>query len=148
MRDILNLQALKHSKNKKHRTIYEKAHRIMAQGWETKELSEEEIMQIASKYPTLKVTVLVGGDILVQSKKDTWLIRDEVRFYTLYHKGMVFEKGRIKEKYHVQDVFYDIEFIFASIVSHDDYALGIQARTTQDLIDMVRQNNQRQAMCN
>jgi hypothetical protein len=139
MRDILNLQALKHSKNKKHNTIYEKAHRIMQQGWETPDLSDEEKMEIARRYPQLDVTVMIGGDIRVRSKKDTWIIRDEGRFYTLYHKGLVFEKGRVKEKYHVQDVFYDLDFIFASIISHDDYALGIRSRTTDEILEMVEQ---------
>jgi hypothetical protein len=141
MRDILNLQALKHSKSKKHNTIYEKAHRIMQQGWETEELNEQQIMEIASKYPQLSVTVIVGGDIIVRSKKDTWLIKDEIRFLSLYHKGLVLEKGRTKEKYHIQDVFYDLEFIFASIISHDDYALGIASRNTDEILELVAQAN-------
>lgn len=141
MRDILNLQALKHSKNKKRKTIYQKAHRIMQKGWETKELTEEEVLAIASKYPSLSVTVLIGGDILIRSKKDTWLIRDEVRFYTLYHKGLVFNKSKTREMYHIQDVFYDVEFIFASIISHDDYALGIASRTTKEIQKIIQKNN-------
>lgn len=140
MRDILNLQALKHSKNKKHNTIYEKAHRIMQQGWETAELSEKEILEIASRFPKLQVMVQIGGDIIVRSKKDTWLIRDEVRFLTLYHKGLCLEKGRTRERYHVQDVFYDLEFILASIISHDDYALGIASRSCEEIQELVEQS--------
>jgi hypothetical protein len=142
MRDILNLQALKHSKNKKHNTIYEKAHRIMSKGWETKELSDNEIMEIASQFPQLDVRVMIGGDVIVKSKKDTWLIRDEVRFLTLYHRGLVFEKGKTKEKYHVQDIFYDLEFALASIISHDDYALGIRSRNTDEIQQMVEESRQ------
>jgi hypothetical protein len=138
MRDILNLQALKHSRNRKHRTIYQKAHRIMKKRWVTREYKEEDVLEIASFYPTLKVKVLIGGDILIRSKKDTWLIRDEVRFFTLYHKGFNFVKKRTKERYHVQDVFQDIEFIFASIISHDDYALGIASRNTEDIKQIVQ----------
>lgn len=138
---MLNLQALKHSKRSKNRTIYEKAHRMMSQGWETKELTEKEILEIASRYPTLKVKVLVGGTTIVRSKKDTWVIRDESRFYTLYHQGLSFVKGKIREKYHVQDVFYDMEFIFASIISHDDFALGIASRTTAEILDIIEQSN-------
>jgi hypothetical protein len=139
MKDTLNLQALKRSKNPKHRTIYEKAHRIMQRGWETKEHTEEEILKIASRYPSLDVHVRIGGDIIVRSKKDTWIIKDEVRFFTLYHKGTIFSNGRIRDKYHVQDVFYDLEFIFASIESHDDYTLGITERTTNDILFMIKQ---------
>jgi hypothetical protein len=140
MRDILNLQALKHSKNRKHNTIYEKAHRIMQEGWETEELSEQQVLDIAERFPQLDVTVTVGGNIIVRSKKDTWVIVDEIRFLTLYHKGTIISKGRVKEKYHVQDVFYDLEFIFASIISHDDYALGIKSRTMGEVQEIVEQS--------
>jgi hypothetical protein len=140
MRDILNLQALKHSKNRKHNTIYEKAHRIMQEGWETEELSEKQVLDIAERFPQLDVTVTVGGNIIVRSKKDTWVIVDEIRFLTLYHKGTIISKGRVKEKYHVQDVFYDLEFIFASIISHDDYALGIKSRTMGEVQEIVEQS--------
>lgn len=139
MKDQLNLQALKHSKNRKHNTIYEKAHRIMQSGFETPDLKEQEIMEMARKFPQLDVTVQLWGNIIIKSKKDTWVIVDEGRFYTLYHRGMSFEKGRTKEKYHIQDVFYDIEFIFGSIISHDDYALGIKARTVNEIHELVQQ---------
>jgi hypothetical protein len=140
MRDILNLQALKHSKNKKHNTIYEKAHRIMQQEFETADLTEKEVFEIASRFPQLSISVTIGGDIVVRSKKDSWLIRDEVRFLTLYHKSLVLEKGRMKEKYHVQDIFYDLDFVLASIISHDDYALGIKSRTTDEIHELVEQS--------
>ncbi|PGA25404.1 MULTISPECIES: hypothetical protein [Bacillus cereus group] len=137
MREILNLQALKHSKNRKHNKIYKKAHRIMSEGYETPELTDDEVMNIAKGFKMLDITVLINGDIRVISKKDTWMIRDEGRFYTLYHRGFTFTKERMKESYHIQDVFYDINYIFASIVSHDDYALGIKCRKHSDLLEIV-----------
>jgi hypothetical protein len=140
MRDILNLQALKHSKHRKHNSIYDKAQRIMQSEFETEELSDEEILEIASRFPQLDVRVLIGGDVVIKSKKDTWIVRDEVRFLTLYHKAIVLNKGRVKDKYHVQDIFYDFEFIFASIISHDDYALGIRSRTCEDIKDIIEQS--------
>jgi hypothetical protein len=140
MRDTLNLQALKHSKHRKHNTIYDKAHRMMQQGFETQDMSESEILEIAKRFPQLEVKVMIGGDIIIKSKKDTWVVIDEIRFLTLYHKGRVVEKGRMKERYHVQDVFYDIEFIFASIISHDDYALGIKSRTTDEIMQIVEES--------
>lgn len=140
MRDIINLQALKRSTKRKHNAIYEKANRIIGEGFETQELSEDEVIAIASKYPQLEIRVLIGGDILVKSKKDTWMIRDEVRFLTLYHKTLGFKNGRLNDKYHVQDVFYDLEFTLASIISHDDYMLGIQKRTNDDILEMVQSN--------
>lgn len=124
---MLDLQRLKNRKGK-HRKIYEKAHRIMKQGWKTPDLSEKEILDIANKYPTLNVKVLINNDIVVRSIKDSWLIIDEGRFYTLYHKGIVFEGRKAKESYHLQDVFYDLNYIFASIVSHDEYKMGIKQK--------------------
>ncbi len=138
MRDILNLQALKHSKSRKHQTIYEKAHRLLQKGWETVELSESQILEIASAFPQLSVKVAIGGDIIIKSKKDTWVLRDEVRFYTLYHKSFTIERGRMKDRYHVQDVFYDLEFVLASVISHDEYKLGtgkLNMRKVQELAD-------------
>lgn len=133
IRQSLNLSVLKRSKVKKHNKIHEKAHRLMMDGFETTELSEAEIMEIASRFPTLSVNVLMGGDISVKSFKDNWLIRDEVRFYTLYHKGTSFDKGRMKDHFHIQDIFKDLSYIFASIVSHDDYDLGIRKLTPKEV---------------
>jgi hypothetical protein len=138
MRDIINLQALKRSKNTKHNTIYKKAHRIMMDGYETPEISDEEVLEMAKAFPTLTVSIVMGGDISVVSVKDKWMIRDEGRFYTLYHKGMQFDKGRIKERFHIQDVFYDLNYIFASIVSHDEYALGIQKRNPHEIAELIQ----------
>ena len=141
MRDTLNLQALKRSKHEKCRTIYKKAHRMMAKGFETEELSDEQIMDIANRYPQLKVSVIIGGDIIVRSKKDTWIVKDEGRFISLYHKALILENGKTKEKYHIQDIFYDLDFVFASIISHDDYMLGIKSRTTDEIQEIVRESH-------
>lgn len=138
MRDIINLQALKRSKNKKHNTIYGKAHRIMQEGYETPVFTEEEVFEIAKGFPTLSITILMGGDITVRSVKDNWIIRDEGRFYTLYHKGISFDNGRTKERFHIQDVFKDLNYIFASIVSHDEYALGIKKRNAYEVLELIQ----------
>jgi hypothetical protein len=140
MKDFLDLQALKHSRYRKHHAIYDKAQRMMQSEFETEELKDEEILEIASRFPQLDVRVLIGGDVLIKSKKDTWIVRDEVRFLTLYHKATVMRKGRVKDRYHVQDIFYDFEFIFASIISHDDYALGIRSRTCKDIDEIIEQS--------
>lgn len=138
MKDIINLQALRRSRSRKHNTIYNKAHRIMQENYKTPEYKESEIMDIAKDFPTLSVNVLMGGDINIKSVKDRWTIRDEGRFYTLYHKGSVLDKGRFKERYHIQDVFKDLNYIFASIVSHDDYALGIKKRNAFEVLELIQ----------
>lgn len=132
MREKLDLQALKNSKVRKHRTIYNKAIRLLERGLGVKELSEEEILELISKYPTLKVRILIGGDISVVSKKDTWMIKNEGDWFTLYHKGIVIEKRRIKEQYHIQDIFYDLDYVFKSIVRHDDFTMGLISQSEEE----------------
>jgi len=141
MKDRLKLQNFKNSKNRKYNTIYLKAQRIMDNKFETEIVTEQKVTDLVSKYPTLSAKLLMGGDVLIRSKKDSWLVRDEARFFTLYHKVIHFEKAKIVERYHVQDVFYDIDFVFASIVSHDDFALGIRSRTTEEIMEIVIQNS-------
>lgn len=140
MRDILNLKALKKDGNAKHKKIYHKAHKIMEMGFETEILTENEILEKAKKYPHIKVKVTIGGDIIVRSKRDTWLIKDEGRFITLYHKKTIFVGSKIKDSYHVQDVFYDLDFVFASIVSHDDYAINGRVRNVNDINTLIREH--------
>ncbi|MFJ8247352.1 hypothetical protein [Peribacillus asahii] len=138
MKDIINLQGLKRSRSKKHHTIYEKAHRIMRTGIQTPDMTEEEVIMIAEGFPTLSIRVFIGGDIFVRSVKDEWMIRDEGRFYTLYHKSNIFDKGRIKDSFHIQDIFKDLSYIFASIVSHDEFALGIRQRNAYEVSDLIQ----------
>ena len=137
MRDRLNLQGLKRSRLPKHHKIHQKAVSMMAEGHQTQELSNEEIMEIGKKYETLEIKIQFNGDIVVNSIRDKWVIIDEVRFYTLYHKGFKNAKGKLREHYHVQDVFYDLEYALASIVSHDEYKLGISKKSNIDIINMI-----------
>lgn len=137
MRQKLNLKALKRSSEEKHHTIYKKAHKLLAERNTTPELSEVEIHKIAKEFPSLSVRVLASGVMSVNSVKDEWMIVDEGRFYTLYHRDFYVYCSRMKERFHVQDVFKDLNYIFASIVSHDDYKLGIEKRSLGDLLDMI-----------
>ncbi|HDR8453967.1 TPA: hypothetical protein QC364_000759 [Bacillus cereus] len=137
MRDILNLKTLKRSKLPKHKTIYKKAHRLINEDYATPDLTNEEILEIAKDFPTLSVNIIVGGDISIKSIVDSWIIKDEGRFYTLYHSALVSDNGRYKERFHLQDVFKDLNYIFASVVSHDDFAMGIQRRNEYDVLEMI-----------
>lgn len=135
--DKLNIRALRLSKSRKHNSIHKKASQMIIDGWKTKELSEFEILEMASMYQDLDISIMIGGIISVKSKKDSWLIRDEVRFFSLYHKSWEIANGKMRESYHIQDVFYDLEYVFASIESHDDYTLGIKERGNQDLLEKL-----------
>lgn len=126
MRQELDLQKLRKSRNRKHQEIYKKAHRIMDKNLKVTSYSTNEIVDIAKMYPTLSIKMLIGGDIYVKSKLDDWIIHEEDRYYVLYHKGYIVEKRKIKERYHIQDVFFDLAYIFDSIVSHDEYKMGTQ----------------------
>ena len=135
----LNLRSLKNSKSKKERSIYKKAHRFLQKGVKTSFLSEIEIMSIASKYPSLKVKILAGGDLSIRSRGkygDIWQVTDEGRFYVLYHDGLGYNTSSKKNPMHVQDVFEDLGFALASIVSHDEFKLGESRLTNRDLIKM------------
>lgn len=126
MRQELDLQKLRKSRNRKHQEIYKKAHRIMDKNLKATSYSTNEVVDIAKMYPMLSVKMLIGGDIYVKSKLDDWIIHEENRYYVLYHKGYIVEKRKIKERYHIQDVFFDLAYIFDSIVSHDEYKMGTQ----------------------
>ena len=138
MKEKLNLRALRRSGNVKHTKIYKKATRMITEGFQTADLSSEEIMEIASRYTKLKkVRVLIGGDIIIISKADTWVLKNEGNFLALYHRSMVMSEGRMKESYHIQDVFYDLEYALASIVSHDEFVLGIKNRTPEEVNELI-----------
>lgn len=135
----LNLRSLKYGKSKKEVRVYQKAHKLIMKGFKTKEVSEIEIMNIASKFPTLKVKVLAGGDLSIRSRGkygDMWHVSDEGRFYVLYHDSLGFNASKKKDPMHVQDVFEDLGFIFASIVSHDEFRLGESRLSNNDLLRM------------
>lgn len=135
----LNLRSLKYSKSKKEARVYQKAHDLIMKGFKTKEVSEIEVMNIASKFPTLKVKVLAGGDLSIRSRGkygDIWHVSDEGRFYVLYHDSLGFNASKRKDPMHVQDVFEDLGFVFASIVSHDEFHLGESRLTNNDLLRM------------
>lgn len=136
----LDLRAMKNSRRRKHHTIYDKAHRLITEGFETQHLSDSEIERIAKGFPQLSIRIVAGGNIIVRSKKDTWIIRDEVRFLTLFHRSLHFGSRRTFERYHVQDVFYDLEFALASIVSHDEYSLGIKRHNIDGIHKLVTQS--------
>jgi hypothetical protein len=110
----------------------------MNEGNRTPDLTTEDIMEIAKDFPTLAIKVVVGGDITIKSRKDTWMVIDEGRFFTLYHSGISINNGKYKERYHLQDVFKDLNYIFASVVTHDDYAMGIQKRNPNELLEMLQ----------
>lgn len=141
MKDFLNMQILKNSKKIKHRKIYEKIAKIIEHNLKQEYLTEDEIIEIANKYPTLNVSVMVNNIVAVRSRKDNWLIIDEGRFYILYHKSLVIRHGKFREKYHIQDVFYDIEYVFASIVSHDIYAINGIRNTNKDIAELINKSN-------
>lgn len=130
----LNLRSLQMSKYKKMNKIYEKATKMIESGFQTQIVSDKKIGELASKFPNIRVHVNVQG-IAIRSKNDSWFAVVEENFITLYHKTMKVAKSRIVEVSHVQDVFYDLEFMFASIVSHDNYKNG---KIVMDISDIKK----------
>lgn len=86
-------------------------------------LSEEEIHQKIKKYGFKNYRIEVWGDITLKSELDDWIIEIHDQHIRLLHKtkGSASLKGNMRSSYHIQDVFYDLDFCLQSIKSHDDY---------------------------
>lgn len=141
VRSNINLMKLKNSSLPKHKKIYNKALRIMAEGNNISTLSESEIEKIAMKYPQLKVHPTINGDVInISSKCDNWIAVNENLFFTLYHEELECKNGKFTHGHHVQDVFYDLDFLLASIVSHDEYKISNVENTMDDIRELVEKN--------
>lgn len=124
IRSNINLNKLKKSGIPKLRKIYEKACKIKTSGYIIPEICEEAIYEIASKYTQLKVSTSLNGDIVnVRSKCDKWMAVKEDSFYTLYHEELEVKNSKFIYSYHIQDIFLDLDFLLASIISHDEYKM-------------------------
>lgn len=116
--------------------IEEKIKRLNIENNRIKKLDEAEIVAKAEFYG-LKVRMYINGDIEVSSAFDKWLVVCAPSHYKLYHMGVESIGGKNKDHYHLQDAFADIDFMFASIYSHDDYKIGIKKRRCTDLLAMI-----------
>lgn len=130
----LNLRMLGNSKFAKHRKIFKKATSMIESGFRTKKMSDKEIYELAEKFPNLNIHVNIQG-LTINSKCDKWFVVDEGEFLALYHETLQSAKGKTKQVYHIQDVFYDLEFLFASVVSHDEYKIHNKATTVEEVMD-------------
>lgn len=120
---MIDIQKWRKSKKVKHNKIYKKAKNIIDRGIEIESIqSEARVDELKKRFPSLDIKLIAGGNMSVVSIKDEWLVVNDGRFLALYHYGKLStRRGKTKENYHIQDVFYDIEFLLASIVSHDQY---------------------------
>lgn len=132
----LNLRMLGNSKFAKHKKIYKKAMSMIESGFQTKKVSDNEVYELAKNFPDLNVHVNIQG-LTIKSKCDKWFVVDEGDFLALYHETLQSAKGKMKQVYHIQDVFYDLEFLFASIVSHDEYKIHNKTSTIEEVKDMA-----------
>lgn len=134
----LSLKELKNDTSEKHKKIYNKAMYIINKGFHSPTLSYMELKLIAENFRSygLSVSVAISGDMTVRSKCDDWTIIDEGRFYVLYHElTVVGVNGKARKEVHVQDVFEDLNFLFASIVKHDDFKMNIFKNKIEEDID-------------
>ena len=135
----IDLQNLRKSTVTKHRKIYEKAMKMLNENYLTPELSHMELEILAERFKDygLRVNVTISGDITVRSKCDNWVVVDEGNYYVLYHETTVGSRGKNRHSYHIQDVFYDLDFLMASIVTHDDYKMSRERPNLGDIKNLV-----------
>ncbi len=136
---MINIQKWRNNKNIKHRKIYNKAKEIIERELAMEEIeTEERLNELRNRFPSLRINIVAGANLTVGSLKDEWLVVNDGRFYALYHGGKFTSRlNKTTESYHIQDVFYDIEFLLASIVSHDNYEFGKKEYSMKDIGNMA-----------
>lgn len=79
-------------------------------------LTEEECEYFSNLY-NINIRLIPGGNLEVSSKCDKWLVFVEDHFMTLVHMN---NRGNINN-YHTQRRYYTYNYMFKSIVQHDQY---------------------------
>lgn len=135
----IDLQNLRKSTLSKHNKIYDKATKMLTENYTTPELSHMELEILAERFKMygLRVNVSISGDITVRSKCDNWVIVDEGFYYVLYHETTVGSRGKNRHSHHVQDIFYDLDFLMASIVTHDEFKMSMERPKISDIKALV-----------
>jgi len=145
IRSNINLSKLKYSTLPKHRKIYKKAVEIIGSGNKIPPISEEVVNTYASKYPQLKIRTTINEDLInIRSRCDNWIVVNEGDFLTLYHEELDTRHGKFMRVHHVQDVFYDLDFLLASIISHDEFKISNIDHTMGDIYEIVHSSNKAQ----
>lgn len=118
--------------SKRHREDLKKRIRVkeakIRQSRNVVDISDEIIHRTMGKYNYDNYRIEVWGDITLKSDIDEWIIENDGEVIRLLHrtKGIISLKGNMRSSYHIQDVFYDLDYCIRSIRWHDDYKKGIK----------------------
>ena len=61
------------------------------------------------------------GDLRVKSKYDSWIAYEANGVIYLLHANGRIKSAGYRGDYHIQNVFYDLDYCVKSIVEHDEY---------------------------
>lgn len=82
-------------------------------------LSDELTIKRLSKKYGFKRCEKFGNELYIESRCDSWIVREGSGILELWHKNKYDTKTRL----HKQRNYYDIPFLFKSIASHDKFKL-------------------------
>lgn len=108
-----------------HNKIKEKEIKIReARGGDKMEISAEEIESVMKKYDILDYRVDTWDNIIVRTGLDNWKISldDKMEVVQLHHENTRLARvGNHRSRYHLHNVFYDLDFCVKTIAEHDNY---------------------------
>ena len=112
------------SKAERHARIQNKENVIRRSG-NCVDFSEDMIQKVMEKYNIKDYRLDPWGDLRIQSKFDLWIIRADEEVVVLWHgSDRKLRIGNDRSSYHMQNVFYDLDFAVQSIIEHDEYKLA------------------------
>lgn len=87
------------------------------------DFTESEAIEMLKKYGFGNYDIKFWGDIHIQSKYDNWVVSvDDREVITLLHSTFLLNRmGNNRSSYHIQDVFYDLDYCLKTIYEHDMY---------------------------
>lgn len=141
LRDVPNLHALRNSKKPKYNKIGDKIYSCIQDNQEVTPFTDEEIHNKCNKLG-LRCAISINGNLSIKSRCDSWMLINNTHYWTLYHGDIKYNKtaGKAQNNYHLQDVFSDLDFALASIVTHDAYALNFNNFPTMNDIRELTQS--------
>lgn len=90
----------------------------------TVDFSDDKIKEVMARYGYTDYRIEVWGDVSLKSKYDSWKIstdKKEKVVYLHHANERLIRKGNNRSSWHLQNVFYDLDFCVKSIHSHDKY---------------------------
>lgn len=110
-----------------HDKIKSKTHKIKNEN-NLVDLSVRKVDKTMSKYGVPEYKIEDWGDVIVSTVFSNWKIstdEDENIIYLHHENERLARKGNYRSKYHIHNVFYDLDYCVKSIVEHENFKKGI-----------------------